>query len=195
METKEETRRLAEELWKENEPYIIKLCKFKLQSVPDKVNDCVQDVFLDLLVALDSGETIRCPKAWLTRVAGNKINDIYKEGKRETENTVSLTDKLAESIADSKTLFDGEPEFNDDEDAYIFWHLNFKLLSAKDSFLESLTPEEKELFSERFVLRLKAKEIALRHGTTESNIRKRVFRLKNKAKEYVRTYVKNNQKY
>ena len=184
METKEETRRLAEELWKENEPYIIKLCKFKLQSVPDKVNDCVQDVFLDLLVALDSGETIRCPKAWLTRVAGNKINDIYKEGKRETENTVSLTDKIAESIADSKTLFDGEPEFNDDE-----------LLSAKDSFLESLTPEEKELFSERFVLRLKAKEIALRHGTTESNIRKRVFRLKNKAKEYVRTYVKNDQKY
>ena len=81
-------------------------------------------------------------------------------------------------------MFDGEPEFNDDE-----------LLSAKDSFLESLTPEEKELFSERFVLRLKAKEIALRHGTTESNIRKRVFRLKNKAKEYVRTYVKNNQKY
>ena len=42
----------------EYEPYIRKLCKYKLNSMPDCIDDCVQDVFLDLSVALNEGKTM-----------------------------------------------------------------------------------------------------------------------------------------
>lgn len=180
MKMKDEARRSAEKLWKEHEPYIRKFCAFKLQSLPDRVNDCVQEVFLDLLLALESEKTIAYPKAWLTKVANNKINDIYKEAKRKSENVVSLTDELAATVPDGKAEVFNEAELSEED-----------LLSAKDGFLKSLSAEEKTLFYERFVLKRKAKEIAIKLGTTESNVRKRVFRLKNKAKEFARAYVEN----
>lgn len=184
MKTKDEARRLAQALWKEHEPYVRKLCEYKLQSIPDRIEDCVQEVFLALTVALNGEKPINSPKAWLTRVACNKINDAYKEAKTKSERLVSLTDELAATIPDRKTIDFDEPQLGEDE-----------LLSAKDSFLKSLSPQERELFDERFVRGLKAKEIASAHKTTESNVRKRVFRLKNKAKEYAKAYVKNSQKH
>lgn len=170
----------AEKIWKEHEPYIRKFCEFKLQSLPNEVNDCVQEVFLDLSLALKSGKTIQYPKAWLTKVANNKISDIYKEAKTKRENSVSLTDELASAIPDEKATFFFEKELSDEE-----------LLLAKEDFLKSLTPEEKELFYDRFVLKRKAREIALKFETTESNVRKRIFRLRSKAKQFVKAYVKN----
>ena len=64
------------DIWAEYEPYIRKLCKYKLNSMPDCIDDCVQDVFLDLSVALNEGKTINNPKAWLTTVTNNKIKDL-----------------------------------------------------------------------------------------------------------------------
>lgn len=180
---KDEAMYSAEKLWKEHEPYIRKFCTFKLKSLPDRVNDCVQDVFLDLLLAIESGKAIAYPKAWLTKVANNKTNDIYKETKRKRENVVSLTDELAATVPDKKAEAFDEAELSEED-----------LLSAKDGFLKSLSAEEKTLFHERFVLKKKAKEIALKLGTTESNVRKKIFRLKNKAKEFAKTYVENRQK-
>ena len=183
MKMKDEARRSAEKLWKEHEPYIRKFCAFKLQSLPDMVNDCVQDIFLDLLLALESKKTITYPKAWLTKVANNKINGIYKEAKRKSENVVSLTDELAAIVSDKKAEAFYEAELSEED-----------LLLAKGDFLKSLSKEETFLFRERFVLKNKAKEIALKLDTTESNVRKKIFRLKNKAKEFAKTYVENRQK-
>ncbi len=183
MKMKDEARRSAEKLWKEHEPYIRKFCAFKLQSLPDRVNDCVQDVFLDLLLALESEKTIAYPKSWLTKVANNKISDIYKDAKRNSENVVSLTDELAATVPDKKAEVFDESELSEED-----------LLLAKGDFLKSLSKEETFLFRERFVLKKKAKEIALKLDTTESNVRKKIFRLKNKAKEFAKAYVENRQK-
>ena len=182
MTEADKTTQMVEKFWKEHEPYVRKLCEFKLRSTPDRIDDCIQEVFLALSVALHNRITIKSPKAWLTKVAINKINDIYKEVRIKNDRLVSLTDELAATIPDSKTVdFDDSPLSEED------------LLSAKNSFLKTLSPEEKELFRDRFVLKEKTKTIAAKHGTTESNIRKKIFKLRNKAKEYTKAYVKNNQ--
>lgn len=61
------------DIWAEHETYIRKLCTYKLKSFPDYIDDCIQDVFLDLSDALNKGKTIEYPKAWLTKVANNKL--------------------------------------------------------------------------------------------------------------------------
>lgn len=73
------------DLWWEYEPYIRLLCVRKLNSLSDYVDDCVQDIFLALSDSLSNGKTIEYPKAWLTRVANNKIKDIYKNAKKNRE--------------------------------------------------------------------------------------------------------------
>ena len=78
------------DIWAEHEPYIRKLCTYKLKSLPNYVDDCVQDVFLDLSDAINKGKVIEYPKAWLTKVANNKIKDIYNQAKRDAEKIVPL---------------------------------------------------------------------------------------------------------
>lgn len=174
----EHNKKTVKKLWIEFEPYIRKLCEYKLKNNQDTIDDCVQDVFLDLFEALNSGKTIEYPKAWLTKVANNKIIDIQKNSKKEKDNVISLTDILTNTISDlSMELYD-EPDVSDEQ-----------LLSAKDDFLSSLTSEETVLFNEKFVLNKSSREIALLHSTTESNVRKKVYRLRIKAKLFTKQYI------
>lgn len=83
------------ELWRQYEPYIRKLCCYKLKSLPNYIDDCVQDVFLDLSETLSSGKTIEYPKAWLTTVTNNKIKDIYSEAKNTSENSYPSSRKTS----------------------------------------------------------------------------------------------------
>ncbi|MBP3447223.1 MAG: sigma-70 family RNA polymerase sigma factor [Clostridia bacterium] len=174
----EHNKAIVKKLWLEYEPYIKKLCKYKLKNNPDIVDDCVQEVFLDLFEALNGGKTIEYPKAWLSKVANNKIIDIQKNNKKEKDNIISLTDILANTISDHSVELCDEPELSDEQ-----------LLWAKNDFLSSLTEEEKTLFKERFVLNKHSKEIALLYNTTESNVRKKVYRLRVKAKLFTRQYI------
>lgn len=81
-------KKAVNDLWHEFEPYIRKLCEYKLQSLPNHIDDCVQEVFLDLADALHKGKKIEYPKAWLTKVANNKIKDIYSQAKKDAEKIV-----------------------------------------------------------------------------------------------------------
>ena len=85
----DKNKKLIEKMWQEYEPYIRKLCNFKLKSLPYYIDDCIQDVFLDLSDALNSGKKIEYPKAWLSKVANNKIKDIYTLAKKENEKLVT----------------------------------------------------------------------------------------------------------
>lgn len=174
----EKNKKIIEKLWIEYEPYIRKLCEYKLKNNQDIIDDCVQNVFFDLFETLNSGKSIEYPKAWLTKVANNKIIDIQKNLKKEKDNVIPLTDILTNTISDrSMELYD-EPDVSDEQ-----------LLSAKNDFLLNLTNEEKLLFNEKFVLNKSSKEIALLHSTTESNVRKKVYRLRIKAKLFTKQYI------
>lgn len=90
-------KKIVNKLWQEHEPYIRKLCTYKLKSLPNYVDDCVQDVFLDLSDAINKGKVIEYPKAWLTKVANNKIKDIYAQAKNEAEKIVSFESENLDS--------------------------------------------------------------------------------------------------
>lgn len=172
---KRTTRKRIDALWHEHEPYIRKLCRYKLSSMPDCIDDCVQDVFLDLTAALKDGKSINNPKAWLTVVTNNKIKDLYSKAKKEADIFVELS---------------AESEKTGSEDEY-FPVSDEELLSVKGRVLSQLSSTEQELLKCRYVLRKSVSEIAQASCTTENNIYQRLFRLRVKVKMLIEKELKS----
>ncbi|NLL62737.1 MAG: sigma-70 family RNA polymerase sigma factor [Ruminococcaceae bacterium] len=165
MELKD-NKKLANDLWYEYEPLVRKLCIYKLKSLPDHIDDCVQDVFLDLMEALGNGKTIEYPKAWLLKVASNKIKDIYNQTKKEKENIIYTDFQKFDSINFSFDEF-----FTIDDE---------QLLALKEKVINMLNEKEQLLLHDRYTLEKPITEIAKEHNTTENNIYQRLFRLRQK---------------
>ena len=162
-----------EKVWRENETYIRRICAYKLSSHPDEIDDAVQEVALAYYEAVEKGTVIREPKKWITAVTANIINDIYRRLKTESEKFVPIDTDPVHTFA--------APQEGEDlpEEA---------ITACKDAFLSSLSEEEALLFRLRFVKRMKIKAVAKKMGISEGNVRVRVFRLKQKARRYVRDW-------
>lgn len=165
-----DNQKIVNVLWQEYEPYIRKLCAYKLKSMPDYIDDCVQDIFLDLSDALSKGKTIEYPKAWLTKVANNKIKDIYAQAKKDSEKTFSLDSPNFDNTY-LGVVYD-EPFAIDDN----------QILILKDKVINMLDKNEQQLLYDRYTLKKSISIIAKEHNTTENNIYQKLFRLKQKTK-------------
>lgn len=165
-----DNKKIVSALWQEYEPYIRKLCAYKLKSMPDYIDDCVQDIFLDLSDALGKGKTIEYPKAWLTKVANNEIKDIYAQAKRDSEKAVSLDSQNFDNTY-LGVAYD-EPFSIDDDQISIL----------KDKVINMLDKNEQQLLNDRYSLKKSISQIAKEHNTTENNIYQKIFRLKTKTK-------------
>lgn len=163
-------KKILNELWQEHEPYIRKLCTYKLKSLPDYVDDCVQDVFLDLSDAINKGKTIEYPKAWLTKVANNKIKDIYAQAKKEAEKIVSFE---SENLDSSYYGVVNDEYFTIEEE---------QIPVLKEKVINMLDDKEQQLLYDRYTLNKSISVIAKEHNTTENNIYQKLFRLKQKTK-------------
>ncbi|MBO5065987.1 MAG: sigma-70 family RNA polymerase sigma factor [Clostridia bacterium] len=163
-------KKIVNELWQEHEPYIRKLCTYKLKSLPDYVDDCVQDVFLDLSDALDKGKTIEYPKAWLTKVVNNKIKDIYTQAKKESEKIVPLE---SENFDSSYYGVVNDEYFTIEDE---------QIPVLKEKVINMLDDKEQQLLYDRYTLNKSISVIAKEHNTTENNIYQKLFRLKQKTK-------------
>lgn len=166
------------DLWQSFEPYIRNLCNYKLISMPHYIDDCVQETFMALALAIKNEKTIDCPKAWLTSVANNKIKDVYECERKKSELIVNLSQVgVFHQIA-----------FTDIE------HIELseeEIVFAVNSIIEQLTENEKALFEERFIKKMKTAELAIIHKTSKENIRQQIFRLKKKANKLIKKYVNN----
>ena len=171
------TKKAPDDGWHRNEAYIRKLCAYKLSSHPDEVEDAVQEVALAYCEALEKGTEILSPEKWLTRVAVNTVNDIYRRLASEGNRLVPLEEGLP--------LLQPAPE----ETAPL---PEAALLGCRAAFLETLGEDELLLFRLRFQKREKLKTIASRMGLTETNVKQRVFRLKRKAKRFVEDWSGKN---
>ena len=163
-------KKIVNELWQEHEPYIRKLCTYKLKSLPDYVDDCVQDVFLDLSDALDKGKTIEYPKAWLTKVVNNKIKDIYTQAKKESEKIVPLE---SENFDSSYYGIVNDEYFTIEDE---------QIPVLKEKVINMLDDKEQQLLYDRYTLNKSISVIAKEYNTTENNIYQKLFRLKQKTK-------------
>lgn len=163
-------KKTVNELWQEHEPYIRKLCTYKLKSLPDYVDDCVQDVFLDLSDALHKGKVIEYPKAWLTKVANNKIKDIYAQAKKEAEKIVPFESQNLDNTY-SGVVHDEYFPIQDEQIPFL-----------KEKVINMLDDKEQQLLYDRYTLKKSISIIAKEHNTTENNIYQKLFRLKQKTK-------------
>ena len=161
---------IVDELWQEHEPYIRKLCSYKLKSLPDYIDDCIQDVFLDLSDALDKGKTIEYPKAWLTKVANNKIKDIYTQAKKDAERLVYIDSQNFDNTY-CGVVYDEYFQVKDEE-----------IPILKEKVINMLDDKEQKLLYDRYTLRKSIPAIASEQKTTENNIYQKLFRLKQKTK-------------
>lgn len=154
--------KLCEQIWHEHEAYIRKFCEYKLQSQKDLVDDCVNDVFLSLLEALKNNTEITYPKAWLTKVANNKITDIYRSNEKQNEREVALNE---ETLSGSYY------------DTYNFENITDEQIEEiKETVLNEIDEIDKKLIESYHIKNMKVKEIALLYNLSESNVKQRLFR-------------------
>ena len=164
----------AAAIWQEHEPYIRKFCTYKLQSQPDEIEDCIQEIFLALSHSLQNGTVIAYPKAWLTKVADNIIKDFYEKVCTAVKRTVPY---------DAKQLERTQIFYPDEE----LTSLSEEQISQlKEEVFSHLTEPEQKLLHDRYAAKKSFAEIASEQNTTASNIRQRLYRLKQKTKAIIK---------
>ena len=143
-------KKAVNDLWHEFEPYIRKLCEYKLQSLPNHIDDCVQEVFLDLADALHKGKKIEYPKAWLTKVANNKIKDIYSQAKKDAEKIVPFDSQNLDNTYSGVV-------FNESERQLLYDRYTLK--KSISQIAEEYNTTENNIYQKIFRLKTKAKMI------------------------------------
>lgn len=167
---------LFSEIYKQYAPWIRSLCEFKLASMPDTVDDCIQEVFLALFEKMKSGETIQNPKAWLYKTAANRIKLIYTGAAKKQEE--SYAPDMLEFLADSSTL----TKFTDE--SIIDEHY--------DEIISSLNEEDKNILLDICENKMKLKEIAVKYNLSLSAAKQRSVRLKARVRAYVKKLMSEN---
>lgn len=160
--------RKTDKIWTEHESYIRRLCSYKLESRPEYIDDCVQKIFLALSEALHNEKRIDCPKAWLTKVAYNKISDIYEKIKKEDELFAPFNPDVIDETYSLSVRIDTDKERETE--------------LVMNRVLVSLDSDERKLLCDRYELEKSISEIACESGITENAVYQRLYRLKIKTK-------------
>ena len=105
---------------------------------------------------------------WLYTTAHNKIVDYYKYMAKEAEN------RILDNISDENLglFYEITEDVSENE-----------IESIKQEILDILSDDEKKLYYEAVVLKLKPEELAEDYGTTLDAMYKRIERLKKKIKQ------------
>lgn len=178
-----EQQKLCEEIWREYEAYIIKLCNAKLSSHLDEAAELVSEVYEALCEAIDAGKNINNPKPWLYSVANNKLKEKYTEINRKKAFETSLDSSYLYSIELVKST-DILDEMVSEED----------ISKMKSKIDEELLPIESDLIKYHYEENMKLKDMAKIVGKTESAIKQSNLRLSRKvqrlAKEKLEDFFK-----
>lgn len=166
----------ADELWLQYEPYVRKLCQFRLQAYPDYIDDCISDTFLVLIEAIKNGKEISNPKAFLYSVAANKTVDVFRDVTKSIRTVSSLS--------------------NENDIAY---HIDYEnldldtemLISAKEKVLSSLNEKDRKLLKQKYSDNYTIPQLAQLHHTSENNIYQKLFRLRKKTHKIIKDLLNN----
>ena len=142
---------------------IFNYCHFKLGYHHQNAEECTQEVFVVLMIKwgkLSSHENIR---AWLYRTADNIIKNHNRKNCKQVKELSSY-----EKIEEAADL------------GYLEDYGAFELLSG-------LTLEEQNLLKEYYLDKATASELAVRYHISESAIHVRIYRIKKKMKNILKS--------
>lgn len=86
-------REICENLWNEYEPQLRKICRVKLRSCPDEVDDVMSEVSLALCKQIEKFGKPEKPKQWLYATFNNIINLKYREIYKQKEKQENIENK------------------------------------------------------------------------------------------------------
>ncbi len=155
--------KICEELWKQYEPHLRAMCKMKLQSMPNEIDDVISEVFLALCKKVDESGPPEDPKTWLYKTLYNRIARKYNDVNKTRERLIDLA--AVENSLPAATDYIEEVE-----DRVLFEHLDS---ACKDK----LRDKEKILLQYYYEDGLTIKEIANILHISEPTVRQRCHRL------------------
>ena len=156
---------------------IYKYCYKRLYYNESYAYDITNEVFILLCEKWDSLQKENI-KAWLYRTAENLLKQFFRKNNKLHEEVIYIDD-LDDSTKNNLTYEqDFENINNDDIEIY------------KNEILNKLSESEKELFNLVFTERLPYIEICEQYSISRENLKKRLYRLRQKITE--RGYVKIN---
>lgn len=175
-----EKHRLFKQAWEKHETDIRRLCKYKLNSNQDAIEDVIADVFLYLWIEIDNNGVPQNLHGWLYKVAVNLINQKYREFYNGKNKILSYDDGIAKSYL--LTGYDID-DLRLESETLFMW---------ADEIIDELPEKDRTLFKMIYDEDLPMKEIAERLGTTATAIKQRHYRLVRKVKKAVRERIENS---
>lgn len=168
----------CEQLWKQCEPKIRKLCNMKMADHPEEIDEIISDTYLTLCEAVSKGKVFSNPPAWLYGTANNIIKQKFKELKlyKQKHKTISTTGY--ELMYDIDYL-----------DAII---TDDNIEQMKVEIESELSDSEKILLEFIYTDRLKTKEIAEILNISVSAAKQKRYRLVKKIKQMAREKINNS---
>jgi len=161
--------KICEELWKEIEPNLRRICRVKLASCPEEIEDVLAEVALILCSQYgEEKNSVENPKAWLYSVLNYTIIKKYKQLNRHREMNTRFydCDKLC---------------YNVDFDDKLISELDIEALITEIE--NELNDREKTLIQCVCIKKQKYREIAEEYNTTEYAVKQKFYRLNKKIKK------------
>ena len=168
----------CEELWNKYEPQLRKICRIKLRSCSDEVDDVISEVFLALCQKTDKDAPPEKPKQWLYGTLNNLINLKYRELYKLKEKQDSLDDMEVELPFEENGIEEKIEEIYNNE--------------IKDKLQAFLSKDEYKIVKYIYFDKLKMKEIAVLLNSTESAVKQKHYRICNKLRKAAKNFEKNH---
>ena len=168
------SRRAFNELINQFHEDIFRMVYYRIRSRPD-AEDITQEIFLQAFKNIGQLKTIAHFKAWLYRIAINRVNDFYR--KKRFRSLVGLFSEKENMDADD--VFDAAVTHSNPLTTTLrkeFWR-QFK------SAMKPLSKMEKEVFTLRFLDHLGIKEISETLSRSESTVKTHLYRAMNKVQQ------------
>lgn len=169
------------ETWQQYYRKIIKFCKYQLNEYPSLVEDCCQEVFSSYLEALLKNVEIKNTNAWLYKTASN----IAIRFRNKAKNEIAAIDDPDYSTSDAMHV-----EYDFIEEIMKRNHSDEELLQM---IRDSLTDEEKIIFTNCFIEQKPMDSVAKELKITTNYLYKKKWSLKHKLEEKVREILENDR--
>lgn len=169
---------LCKELWYEYKPRIESLCRVKLASMPDEIDDVVAETYLALCENIARGTEIRDPLSWLLKVCNNLIIKRYDAANKEKERIVPVDLDEVNFNCPSLDILDEIINYDDIE-------------TMKDDIFSKLNEKEKKMIQLVYKENMKSREIAEIQNSSVPAIKQARFRINRKVKAMVKEAVDN----
>lgn len=173
----ENQRKICTEIWQEYESQLRKICKIKLQSHPNEIDDVMSEVSLALCKQIEKFGKPEKPKQWLYATFNNIINLKYREIYKQKEKQENIENKDFELPFEQNGIEEKIEEIYNNE--------------IRDKLSTFLSNDECIIIKYIYFDRLKMKEIADIIGSTESAVKQKHYRICNKLRKLAKKFEKN----